>query len=168
MRLDVNIRRLKADDAQRYKALRLLGLKTAPFAFGGDYDEECERPDTSWREALAGDAVHIGAFVGDALVGMAYYVQFKGIKIKHRAFVYGVFVHPDQTGKSLGLQVLNALADHARQVGITQLHLGVGDKNEPAKRLYEKAGYQPYGHEPSAIRLPDGDVDEILMIKLLK
>lgn len=168
MQPEPEVRQLNINDVSQYKALRLLGLKIAPAAFGGDYSEALEKPDTSWHEALAGQRVHIGAFVDDTLVGMANYDRLPGSKLEHRAFVYGVIVHPDHTGKNIGLRVLNALADHAEQVGITQFHLGVGAHNEPAKRLYEKAGYETYGREPAAIRLPDRDIDEILMIKFLR
>ncbi|MEO1749723.1 MAG: GNAT family N-acetyltransferase [Pseudomonadota bacterium] len=163
----MDVRQLAIEDVDQYKAMRLLGLKLVPAAFGGDYHEALAKPDTSWREALTGTAIHVGAFIDGALVGMANYERFRGIKIQHRAFVYGVFVHPDHVGKSVGMAVLTAIADHAKQAGVTQLHLGVGADNNSAKRLYEKAGFEAYGHEPSAIRLPEGDVDEILMIKFL-
>ena len=168
MSVEVEIRQLSANDATRYKALRLLGLKTTPEAFGSDYAEDLQKSDAAWSATLTGNRVFVGAFAGETLVGMANYERLPGSKLQHRAFVYGVFVHPDYGGKGIGMRVLDVIADRAAKVGITQLHLGVGAENEPAKRLYTKAGFETYGHEPSAIRLPDRDIDELLMIKFLR
>ncbi|MEO0543215.1 MAG: GNAT family N-acetyltransferase [Pseudomonadota bacterium] len=167
MSVDVDIRQLGADDAAQYKTLRLLGLKTRPEAFGSDYAEDLQKPDSAWLTTLTGNRVFIGAFASDILVGMANFEPLPGSKLQHRAFVYGVFVHPDYSGQGIGSRILDVIAARAAEVGITQLHLGVGAENEPAKRLYTKAGFETYGHEPSAIRLPDRDIDELLMIKFL-
>lgn len=162
------IRQLTVDDASQYRALRLHGLEHEPAAFGDDYDEAFGRTSEYWSRSLGGENVHFGAFADDRLIGKANYSALPGRKLRHRAFVYGVYVHPDFAGQGIGADVLMALADHAQLSGVTQLHLGVGDNNEAAKALYAKLGYKPYGHEPSAIRLPDRDIDEVLMIKMLR
>ncbi|MEO1745711.1 MAG: GNAT family N-acetyltransferase [Pseudomonadota bacterium] len=163
----VVIRRLTTDDAMQYRTLRLHGLSHEPTAFGDDYDEAIKRPDDFWIRALDKHGIHFGAFAGAELIAKANYSALPGRKLRHRAFVYGVYVHPDFVSRGIGALVLTALAEHARGEGVTQLHLGVAADNEPAKALYTKLGYKPYGHEPSAIRLPDRDIDEILMIKML-
>ncbi|MEN0001100.1 MAG: GNAT family N-acetyltransferase [Pseudomonadota bacterium] len=167
MRPEIVVCRLGVDDVAPYRDLRLLGLKTEPAAFGGAFEEAQDQPDTYWRQALQSNRLHYGAFAGEKLVGIANFEQFHGQKLKHRAGVYGVFVHPDFGGMGIGVQLLTRIADDARARGITQLHLGVGVDNKPARRLYSKLGFEPYGHEPSAIRLADRDIDELLMIKFL-
>lgn len=59
MPLPVEIIQIPRDDASirvyidRYKAFRLLSLKTAPQAFGSTYERELAHPDETWYSRLA-------------------------------------------------------------------------------------------------------------------
>jgi len=59
------------------------------------------------------------------------------------AHVEVIAVQPDQVGKGVGRALLAAAEDWARRRGYPQITLNVFVGNEPARRLYERAGYQP-------------------------
>ena len=61
------------------------------------------------------------------------------------AHVTTIAVEPSQRGKGLGELLLNALIDHAYDLGADQITLEVRVSNVTAQRLYVKYGFQPAG-----------------------
>jgi RimJ/RimL family protein N-acetyltransferase len=60
--------------------------------------------------------------------------------------------------------LLEAVLDHAGTT-VKQLHLGVASHNEPALRLYQKAGFVIYGTDPRFQFVNGRYVDEHLMVR---
>ena len=58
------------------------------------------------------------------------------------AGIFGMGTHPDARGRGLARAVLHALAQRARAAGARELYLQVEADNEPALRLYERAGFR--------------------------
>jgi GNAT superfamily N-acetyltransferase len=50
-------------------------------------------------------------------------------------------------GRGIGAALLGALADRARKEGFSRLSLSV-ERENPARRLYERAGYREIGEDP--------------------
>jgi ribosomal protein S18 acetylase RimI-like enzyme len=157
------IRILTGDDAEAYQALRLRGLRESPTAFGSTYQSEADFPLSQIAERLARGAgrenVVFGAF-GDAdgcLVGIAALGRETGLKTRHRAHVWGVYVAPEARGRAVGRALMQALIAHARTLdGLERLTLGVEPGNEAARALYHALGFVTYGIEPQAYKL-DGE-----------
>jgi GNAT superfamily N-acetyltransferase len=59
------------------------------------------------------------------------------------AHVEVLAVLPDQVGKGVGRALLDAAGEWARRRGYAQITLNVFAGNETARRLYQKAGYEP-------------------------
>ena len=59
--------------------------------------------------------------------------------------INNVAVHPKRRGKGIGTRLLVFLLDHAARRGCREATLEVRPSNEPARRLYEKAGFQAIG-----------------------
>jgi ribosomal-protein-alanine N-acetyltransferase len=57
----------------------------------------------------------------------------------------------------LGSQLLSALLEHARSSAARAIFLEVRESNLPARRLYEKFGFQPSGRRPGYYRGPCED-----------
>jgi RimJ/RimL family protein N-acetyltransferase len=158
--LTITLRRLGADDAVAFQALRMKGATEAPGFFRFD-------PDDDWSASL--DKVHeridtmvvLGAFVEDALVGIGGVNPFQGAKLKHKWLLWGMYV--DRPGLGLGQRIVHALSAEARNGGAASVQLTLMADNARARALYERCGFVVYGTEPASILRGDRFVDELLM-----
>ena len=108
-----------------------------------------------WRNVISNDHVLFiaerdGQIIGTAQLELA--MRANGI---HRAEVCKVLVHPDAQGQGIGSQLMNAIDAEARRLGRSTLHLDTRE-NDPANRLYQKAGYTEIGTVPNWARSSDG------------
>jgi putative acetyltransferase len=89
----------------------------------------------------AADAVFLGAFVEERLVGCGGYVDHAG--------EYGelkrLFVRPDVRGLGVARRLLAELEAHAAAAGLIVLRLETGVSQPEALRLYERSGYTRCG-----------------------
>jgi L-amino acid N-acyltransferase YncA/2-polyprenyl-3-methyl-5-hydroxy-6-metoxy-1,4-benzoquinol methylase len=58
---------------------------------------------------------------------------------------HSVYVHPDHTGRGIGLALLNALIQSTETEGIWTIQSGVFPENTASLRLHEKAGFRVVG-----------------------
>ncbi len=65
-------------------------------------------------------------------------IEFNGFD----AFVDEFYLRETFRGRGIGAQVLDAIREEARARDINALHLEVARDNEPARRLYRKAGFE--------------------------
>jgi ribosomal protein S18 acetylase RimI-like enzyme len=146
------IRRLGVQDAARYRALRLAGLRAFPHAFRSDYEDALAQP-LAWAERRLSNPedIFFGAFDGDELVGAVFLRTQEGSKIRHAAELKGLVVDPDRQARGIGGALVAHLIDHARSLGyIHKISLTVTDGNTRAERLYDAFGFQQFGLEPDA------------------
>ena len=178
----VQIRELTEADAPIYWPLRLRGLREDPEAFGSSYTESKDRPLEQTVERLRSGRAQgdftLGAFTDDAnsadgadgagerLVGMVTFVRAPGLKNRHNADIFGMYVAPEARGQGVGRALVEALIARARALdGVEQLILAVTASNTAARALYRALGFTVYGLHPHALRLEDGRyLDEELMI----
>jgi ribosomal protein S18 acetylase RimI-like enzyme len=164
------IRPLTEADAGRYWPLRLRALREEVEAFGSSYEEQSDRTQdvvvARLREQTSGDSFVLGALLGDELVGIVAFARESALKMRHKADVYQVYVAPEARGLGLGRQLMEALLARARETpGVEQVLLAVSTTQEAARTLYAAVGFEPYGLERRALRLPDGKaLDEELMV----
>jgi GNAT superfamily N-acetyltransferase len=93
-----------------------------------------------------------GALAGDELCGMVGIIREAGAKERHRARIWGMYVAPPQRRRGLARALLQAAIDHARAwPDVDQLILSVTEAADPARRLYESAGFRVWGREPRAL-----------------
>ena len=157
----MEIRRLHADDAPAYRALRLRALQEHPEAFTSSFEEEQDRPAAWSARRLADGAAFWGAFDdAGALFGMVGLDREQRLKSRHKATVIGMYVAPEHGRGGAGRALMHALLDGARQAGIARLVLTVTRGNEAAQRLYLRCGFRSFGIEPGAIRVAGRDYDK--------
>jgi ribosomal protein S18 acetylase RimI-like enzyme len=152
----MTIRLLDAGDAAAYQQLRLLALQESPTAFSASHEDEVGRSldevAARVRPAPDGSVCMLGAFDGETLSGFVALIHPQRAKLRHGAEIAGMFVAPAQRRHGVGLALLRAAIDHARSLdGVRQVKLGVNATNTAARRLYESAGFLPYGLEPDAL-----------------
>lgn len=83
----------------------------------------------------------------------------------HIAYLGGVAVDPGQSGKGLGLKMMEEIKTYARQNGFLRIELTVATSNEKAIQLYVKAGFHHEGvlKKYTYLKSKDHYIDEAVM-----
>lgn len=154
-------------DASAFQALRLRGLRECPTAFASSFEEESETPLDVIAERLAASAgrAMFGAFNAESLAGVVGIQREEMRKLRHKAFLWGMYVAPELRHKGAGrLLVAEALRYAFAMDGVRQVNLGVNAQNAPTIALYEGAGFRRFGLERGFL-LVDGTLqDELHMV----
>jgi RimJ/RimL family protein N-acetyltransferase len=103
------------------------------------------------------------------LVGIVGLCREERQKSSHKGYLWGMYVAREHRYRGIGRTlVLQALQFAASVPGFLQVNLFVIATNEPAVRLYESVGFQPYGLERNSICVAGEYYDEILMARTLR
>ncbi len=159
-------RKLTADDASQFKALRLEGAQLFPAAFL-----------LSATEAEAADVAHLrdvldagslwGLFDGDQMAGFAGLRQEHWSRAKHRAHVGPFYVSRSHQGRGAADLMLETLTAEAKRLGISQLELYVAVDNSRAIAFYARHGFVKEGRIPAAILLDGKPQDDFFFVRQL-
>ncbi|WP_265502893.1 GNAT family N-acetyltransferase [Paracoccus beibuensis] len=156
------VRRLSGEDAVQFRTVRLEGLERHPEAFGASYEDEAELPLTLISQKLSAGLV-FGGFRGDqALEGVIGVMKGQSEKVRHIATIWGMFVRPPARGTGLSSKLLQAAIDEA-SCDCRSIRLSVVATNEPARRLYQRAGFTEWAVDTAALFVNGSFHDEILM-----
>lgn len=163
---EISIRTLSQDDAAEFFRVRLEALQTSPSSFGASYQETLDGGAEKLAERLrqTDDVFVLGAFLQHELVGILGFVRNEGLKVKHKGFIWGVYVTAKMRRAGLARRLAEEAIERARLLGLEQVHLSVTVSNNGAIKLYESLGFKTYGTEPAAIRLGAETFDEFLMV----
>jgi len=118
-------------DVEQVAALEAELFPHDPWSAEQVWSELAHVPDSRWYAVEEDDA------------GIAGYVGL--MAVPPEGDVQTVAVAPRAQGTGLGRRLLGALLDEAARRGCTQVFLEVHDTNEPALRLYERAGFEKQG-----------------------
>ena len=160
-----DIRRLGPADAWDYRAIRLAALQADAAAFGSTYAAEVGRSLSDFAQRLETSTVY-AAYADGRIVGMAGFKSYEGARDRHKAFVWGTYVRPEERRRGAARALMEAVIDAARGA-VEQLTLAVVSDNAAAVALYRKLGFEVYGNEPRALKSEDGYADEVLMVRFL-
>jgi ribosomal protein S18 acetylase RimI-like enzyme len=162
---DFFIRPLCEDDAAAFTSLRLAAIADSPTAIAPTADEEALRPLAEVRQKIRHTASQLvlGAFAGEQLVAIAGLRRELPAQLAHKATVWGVFVQPAWRKAGIARQLLQEIQQHARAMGVLQLHLSVNAENQRARHLYDALGFQAYGLEPRCLNVGGRFYDEVHM-----
>jgi GNAT superfamily N-acetyltransferase len=161
----IEIRPVRADDAEAWRALRLQALKQEPASFAASYEEAARTDPEAFAASIpapGGPNVLFGLYLDGALEGAAGFVVQAGLKRRHKGLLWGVYVRPAWRGRGFAKALVERVIGHARgQVALLQASVTVGA--DAARRAYLALGFRPYGLEPAALRVDGVDFDEELL-----
>ncbi len=95
--------------------------------------------------------------------------MFKLVLLKHRcshiAYLGGLAISPNGTGKGFGLKMMHEIIELAQQKNVKRLELSAGTQNTKAIALYEKAGFKAEGilRKYTYLKSEGRYLDELLM-----
>jgi RimJ/RimL family protein N-acetyltransferase len=163
---DLQFRPLHQDEWEAFQALRLRSIADMPEAIYPTHQEESSRTPEQIRARIR-QTEHqfvFGAYQDGQLVGIAGLRRDPLVQVAHKGVLWGVFVHPERRGGGIARHLLQALFEHARAVGVMQVHLNVNADNPRAAGLYRSMGFDTYGREPDAMQVGGRFYDESLMV----
>lgn len=132
------IKKLTADDWEKFRELRLKGLQTDPESFARSYEEEVAYDADYWTTRLANtDRTYYVAEDGDRFVATATSNKYA----QDTYSIQAVYTLPEFRGKGLSETLITKLIDEAKQKGAKKITLAVNQKNTNALSLYKKLGF---------------------------
>ena len=83
----------------------------------------------------------------------------------HIAYLGGLAIHPDYTGKGFGVKMMQEIIELANQQGFKRIELSVATENLRAIKLYKKVGFKEEGimRKYTYLKLEERFLDELLM-----
>ena len=159
------IRSLGANDAEAYRALMLEAYGAYPQAFTSSVAERALMPLSWWEKRVDSPLDRLlGAFEGDALVGIVGLAFEPREKARHKVTLFGMYVNEAYQQKGVGRQLVEAALSEARRHSRLKLiQLTVTAGNDAAFALYQRCGFIQYGLEPLAVRVGEDYFDKIHM-----
>lgn len=148
-----SVRRFLAEEWRTYKALRLGALADSPDAFGATLAGERIRSDAEWADRLGSGMderwnLPLLAEMSAEPIGLAWgRIVPSNSEI---ASLYQMWVAPTHRGFGAGALLLEAVVTWARTRGAHRVVLSVACGESPARRLYLRAGFAPFG-EPEPL-----------------
>ncbi len=158
----MSVRRLEADDAAAFMAVRLEGLRNHPEAFGASAEEEVARPLAQVAQRLSVSAVFGGFDQEGTLQGVIGLAMGASPKTRHVATVWGMYVRPRARGTGLSRQLLARAVTEASGT-CRSVHLTVESGNQAARSLYRRAGFREWATDVAALYVNGVYHDEVLM-----
>lgn len=154
----LNVRHLRADEADLHRQLRLEALRESPRAFG-DTLETLERKGADYWDALTQRVCSVDVMVvaldGERPIGMIYGLQDQ--QIRRGARLGGVWVDTQYRRRGAGRLLVHSVIDWAQTQGFAMARLWVGHEEEAAIALYERCGFvftgleRPLEERPSIV-----------------
>jgi RimJ/RimL family protein N-acetyltransferase len=160
----ITLRTISKHDVHEFWRLRLEGLHRNPESFSASYEESVKLSIEVAKDRIGETEENyvIGAFdENNGLVGMAGFRREQTLKLKHKAFIWGVYVTDMYRNQGVGKKMLEEIITRSKQLHELKLiYLSATATNEPAKRLYQSMGFKSYGVERNAMKVGQEYLDE--------
>lgn len=169
MQVDVTVRRIRADEGLRWRALRLRALADTPVAFVDTVETASARPDSHWHDRAAelSQGCRAALFVAEADTeeGSGAWVGVAGgfADEAGNTTVFTVFIEPAMRGQGVLEKLIAAVARWSIGCGRDTLSLDVAVQTPRAHAAYRRLGFVATGRSSAHPLYPD--VTEIEMTR---
>lgn len=141
----IKYRRIRRDEWQLYKNLRLTSLRESPHAFSSTYESALQRSDESWQKQVADSSVGPDratfiAFSNNVPVGIA--ALYRDSEHEDQGELLQVWVSPNYRGSTLAQDLLSAILKWGKENGLKKILAGITNGNERVINFYKKCGFQ--------------------------
>ena len=139
------VRRIREDEGQSLRAVRLAALADAPAAFASTYDAEAQFVDEVWDGRARGGSTggDLATFLAEddgQVVGLVS--GYRPDPAATTVELVSMWIAPAARREGIGRGLVAALVDWAAESGAGAVELWVTRGNDAAQRLYERAGFQ--------------------------
>ena len=139
----IEVRKIKVNEFDLYKSLRIRALTEAPHAFGGTLDE-AESKSIDWYRGevkMWSESENSTIFIAlkkDFAIGLcgAFFENKTG-----RAFICSMWVDPEFRKYRIGNNIVEKASSWLRERGGNQVHAWVAQNNMPAISFYKSLGF---------------------------
>lgn len=165
----LQVRHVLATEHLRLRALRLAALAGDPAAFGSTHARDATRPAQWWERWAARSARGTQERTFIVVNGDRGWLGLAFVRLDRdrpgAAWLGGMWVAPEARGRGLAGRLCEACSEWAGAHGAGELMLTVVLGNEPARRVYERAGFAV---RAQLANVYDGRVlDELAMTRAL-
>jgi GNAT superfamily N-acetyltransferase len=136
------VRRAVIGDEAALRELRVQALTDAPNAFASTLERELARTTEDWRRWMSPGVTFLLETEGEARGLVAGVRDAADAAVVH---LMAMWVHPNFRGTGGADALVESVKSWAGEVGAREVRLKVVEKNERAKRCYEKAGFRATG-----------------------
>ena len=143
--MPAGVRRLRPEDHELIRAIRLRSLTLEPTAFGSTFDREAAFSDDDWRERLAPDASPHFVTIDDSGAPTGMVVGALDAENPNVAHLFAMWVDPHARGSGAADALVAEVVRWAVAQGCAELQLRVTDGNERAERMYRRNGFERTG-----------------------
>jgi ribosomal protein S18 acetylase RimI-like enzyme len=140
------IRRLRRDEWRAYRDLRLRALADSPDAFGSTHAVEAAKPDEFWQNRVPIEQLYTQQpLVAEGPAGLLGLVWGWIDPDSSEAQVYQMWVAPEGRNQGIGAALIDGVIAWAKANNVRVVTLRVTCGDTPARRLYVRAGFEPFG-----------------------
>jgi GNAT superfamily N-acetyltransferase len=86
------------------------------------------------------DCIYVAEAADEEVIGLAMGGPAQTEGLPQTAEIYALYVRASHQGQGIGRRLVQAVAAHQAQLGMTSLHIGCLAANAPARRFYESIG----------------------------
>ena len=155
--VSLTVRRIRPDEGEALRRVRLAALSDSPAAFGSTYSREVLLSDDEWadrarRSASGSERALFFAIGGESIVGLVggHRPDGTGTDVE----LISMWTDPSARRSGVGRRLVEAVIEWSRSVGAERVDLWVTKGNDAAECLYRAMGfvetgdYQPLPSDP--------------------
>ncbi len=145
----ITIARIRPDDVDRYRDVRLRALEDSPSAFVTTLEEALRFPDEVWQtranDAATGPDSTLYLAVDQSGQDIGMVASIRNAVEPSTAELISMWVAPGARGSGAGAALVLQVIDWASESGYRNIELWVVRGNDSAERLYRKLGFTETG-----------------------